>query len=160
VGEAPPPKGLAPEAEEVLFWERSRGGAPVPVKALRPQQARNRHVRKYAEGELPKDFSFYFRGPDNKLNLRAQNLMLFAQIAEGVDDATWEHHRRIHDYSGWFRRVIKDDDLTAEAKAAESDSTLDPSESRRRIIEAIHSALYGTRKGASLKFFVTGKTVS
>jgi hydroxymethylpyrimidine pyrophosphatase-like HAD family hydrolase len=137
-GVPPPPLPAAHEEREILFWERSKNGAPIVVKPLRPQQAKNRHVRKYAEGELPKDFSFYFRGPDNKLNLRAQNLMLFAQIAEGVDDATWEHHRRIKDYSGWFRRVIKDDELTAEAEAAETDLDLDAAESRRRIIDAIN----------------------
>jgi hypothetical protein len=117
------------------------------VKALRPQQARNRHVRKYAEGELDKDLSFYFRGPENRLNLRAQNLMLFAQMAEGVDDATWEHHRRIHDYSGWFRRVIKDEGLTAEAREAEADEALDPSESRRRIIDAIYRRYTAPARG-------------
>jgi hypothetical protein len=138
IGEKPPPRAPAHAEDEVLFWERSARKAPIAVKALRPQQAKNRHVRKYAEGELPKDFSFYFRGPDNRLNLRAQNLMLFAQIAEGVDDATWEHHRRIGDYSGWFRRVIKDEELAAEAAAAESDANLDPAESRVRIIDAIH----------------------
>ena len=137
-GETPPPRPVAHEAREILFWERSRKRAPIVIKPVRPQQAKNRHVRKYAEGELPKDFSFYFRGPGNKLNLRAQNLMLFAQIAEGVDDATWEHHRRLRDYSGWFRRVIKDDELTAEAEAAETDTALDAVESRRRIIDAIN----------------------
>ena len=138
VGDAPPPAAAPHGDREVLFWERSGRAAPVAVRPIRPQQAKNRHVRKYAEGELGKDISFYFRGPDNKLNLRAQNLMLFAQIAEGVDDATWEHHRRLNDYSGWFRRVIKDEGLTAEAKAAEVDPSLDPVESRRVIIEAIH----------------------
>ncbi len=138
IAEECPPPGPRPQDDEVLFWERSGRRAPIVVKAMRPQQALNRHVRKYAEGELGKDVSFYFRGPDNRLNLRAQNLMLFAQIAEGVDDATWEHHRRIKDYSGWFRRVIKDEELTAEAAAAEADASLDPCESRRRIIEAIH----------------------
>jgi len=138
VGEKPPPRAPAHAEEEILFWERGARKAPIAVKALHPRQAKNRHVRKYAEGELPKDFSFYFRGPGNRLNLRAQNLMLFAQIAEGVDDATWEHHRRSGDYSGWFRRVIKDEELAAEAAAAESDSQLDPSESRLRIIDAIH----------------------
>ena len=137
-GETPPPRPVAHEAREILFWERSKKRAPIVIKPVRPQQAKNRHVRKYAEGELPKDFSFYFRGPGNKLNLRAQNLMLFAQIAEGVDDATWEHHRRLRDYSGWFRRVIKDDELTAEAEAAETDTALDAVESRRRIIDAIN----------------------
>lgn len=137
IGEAPPPRGEAHRDDEVVFWVRSARAQPIAVKPVRPQQARNRHVRKYAEGELDKDLSFYFRGPDNRLNLRAQNLMLFAQIAEGVDDATWEHHRRIRDYSGWFRRVIKDEELTREAADAESDPSLDAAESRRRIVEAI-----------------------
>ena len=51
-----------------------------------------RHTRKYAEGELGEDKSFYFRGPDNALNLRAQNLTIFLQMADGVDDQTWRHH--------------------------------------------------------------------
>ena len=38
------------------------------------------------------------------MNLRAQNLMIFLQIAEGIDDRTWEHHLRKGDYSEWFRR--------------------------------------------------------
>ena len=63
--------------------------------------------------------------------------MLFAQIAEGVDEPTWEHHRRAGDYSAWFRNVIKDDELAQEAAAAEADSSLDAIESRRRILEAV-----------------------
>ena len=54
-----------------------------------PRQERRRHTRKYAEGELGPDRSFYFRGPESALNLRAQNLSIFVQMAEGVDDATW-----------------------------------------------------------------------
>jgi hypothetical protein len=138
VAEGCPPQVSGQSDDEILFWQRSKGGSPRIVKPLRPQQARNRHLRKYAEGELEKDLSFYFRGPHNRLNLRAQNLMLFAQMAEGVDDETWEHHRRIKDYSGWFRRVIKDDELAAEAAAVESDESLEPAESRSRIIEAIN----------------------
>jgi hypothetical protein len=38
--------------------------------------------------------SFYFRGPDDKLKLRAQNLAVFVQLAEGVDDETWLFHLR------------------------------------------------------------------
>jgi hypothetical protein len=34
------------------------------------------------------DKSFFFRGPDAALYLRAQNLSTFLQLAEGVDDAT------------------------------------------------------------------------
>jgi len=67
------------------------------VKAValsRPEAWQKRHIRKYAEGELGTDKSFYFRGPDGSLNLRAQNLSIFLQMAEGVDDNTWTHHLR------------------------------------------------------------------
>src|SRR6266446_10126510 len=57
-----------------------------------PHAQRLRHSRKYAEGELGEDKSFYFRGQEGSLNLRAQNLVLFLQIAEGVDDGTWLYH--------------------------------------------------------------------
>ncbi len=63
------------------------------------------------EGDLGNDKSFYFRGPAEKLNLRAQNLRVFIQLAEGVDDATWLHHLHQGDYTHWFRTVIKDTDL-------------------------------------------------
>jgi len=86
---------------------------------------------------LPPDRSFYFRGPEGKLNLRAQNLQLFVQLAEGVDDETWMHHLRHGDYSRWFRKCIKDDQLAAEARQVERTSTISAEESRRLIRELI-----------------------
>jgi hypothetical protein len=32
------------------------------MKPVRPRQAHRRHTRKYAEGELSEDLSFYFAG--------------------------------------------------------------------------------------------------
>ena len=107
------------------------------MTACKPRQARKRHTRKYAAGDLGEVESFYFRGPDGALNLRAQNLMIFSQIAEGLDDRTWEHHRRAHDYSDWFRDVIKDPDLASEAAAIELDPNLDADQSRSKIVEAV-----------------------
>jgi hypothetical protein len=123
--------------DEVLAWFRDRSRPPLVIKADRPRQARKRHTRKYAEGQLGEDRSFYFRGPDGALKLRAQNLVLFVQIAEGVDDRTWEHHRRAGDYSRWFRDAIKDEELAQEAAAIEADAGLDPRQSRDRIKEAV-----------------------
>lgn len=137
VGIAPPVDVPVLENDEVLFWVRGSGTAPIAVKAMRPKQSRRRHRRKYAEGDVGEEASFYFRGPDRKLNLRAQNLLLFSQIAAGLDELTWEHHRRAGDYSTWFRAVIKDDALAREAADAESDPSIDAAESRRRIIAAI-----------------------
>jgi hypothetical protein len=104
---------------------------------LRPRQARDRHKRKYAEGHLDDDLAFYFRGGDGKLNLRAYNLTLFVQMGQGVDEDTWQFHRNARDYSRWFRTVIKDDDLAAEAEAAEIDESLDAAASRERILSAV-----------------------
>ena len=63
--------------------------------------------------------------------------MMFVQLAEGIDDGTWEHHLRARDYSAWFRDKVKDDELADEARAVETDDGLDSQQSRDAIIEAV-----------------------
>jgi hydroxymethylpyrimidine pyrophosphatase-like HAD family hydrolase len=121
---------------EALLWRRDQR-APLWFRLARTRAPHQRHVRKYAEGELPPDRSFYFRGPEKKLNLRAQNLKSFEQLAEGVDDATWMHHLRKGDYSRWFRQEVKDEELSREAQRIEEDQALSPRQSRERIRAAI-----------------------
>jgi hydroxymethylpyrimidine pyrophosphatase-like HAD family hydrolase len=89
-----------------------------------PSTEQRRHTRKYAVGQLPPDRSFYFKGPQGKLNLRAQNLLQFLEVAAGVDDDTWTFHFQRGDYSRWFRDVIKDPELAAAAAAVERDRFL------------------------------------
>lgn len=133
-----PPSGLAvPDQKQVLVWNRGSGEPPRLIAAVTPRQSRQRHARKYAAGHLGEDKSFYFRGPDGELNLRADNLMMFLHIAEGIDDRTWEHHRRAGDYSAWFGGPIKDKTLAEEVAAIETDTSLGPGESRSRIAEAV-----------------------
>jgi haloacid dehalogenase-like hydrolase/Helicase HerA, central domain len=137
VGEpAPAPFGREPDRGHALFWNR-RSGKLVAVSTVPPRRDRQRHVRKYAEGELGEDKSFYFRGPEGALKLRAQNLMMFLQIAEGIDDRTWVHHLRAGDYSRWLRDKVKDSELADEVAGIESDGAPTPSESRQRVKEAI-----------------------
>jgi hypothetical protein len=130
--EASPPVLPASGGEElVLFWNRVSDELPRWVSVDRPQQERQRHTRKYAEGQLGEDKSFYFRGPKGALNLRAHNLMIFLQIADGVDDATWLHHLHRGDYASWFRNAIKDDELAEEAEGLQDGTS--PMETRRQI---------------------------
>jgi HAD superfamily hydrolase (TIGR01484 family) len=107
------------EQGEALVWSKESGEPPFRLRIAPPRGERRRHLRKYAEGSLGEDKSFYFRGPAGKLNLRAQNLVLFNQIAEGVDDETWLYHLRQGDYSRWFRDSIKDDALADEVARIE-----------------------------------------
>ena len=78
------------------------------------------------------DLCFYFRGPEGKLNLKAQNLAMFLQIADGVDDETWQFHLKNGDISRWFREVIKDHELAHEAESMERDDVA-AKESRKYI---------------------------
>jgi hydroxymethylpyrimidine pyrophosphatase-like HAD family hydrolase len=127
------------EPGEAVGWWRRPKSEPFWFRSIPPRMERRRHLRKYAEGELPPDRSFFFQGPDGKLNLRAQNLMLFMQLADGVDDETWIYHLRQGDYSRWFRTMIKDDPLANETAQIEADAALSAEESRARIREKIQS---------------------
>lgn len=104
---------------QLLMWRQDTNEPPAVVQVYPCQMERQRHSRKYAVGELPPDRSFYFRGPEGKMNLRAQNLMLFLQLADGVDDETWQFHLNQGDYSAWFRDCIKDENLAAVATRIE-----------------------------------------
>jgi hypothetical protein len=138
LGQSPP--ALAPlsfNPGEALLWTRQPEQGVQQFRITPGRADRVRHRRKYAQGELGEDKSFYFRGPEGQLNLRAQNLMLFMQLAEGVDDATWTYHLWRGDYSRWFREAIKDEDLATNAADIEQQAALSPPESRQLIKTAI-----------------------
>ncbi|MER8374328.1 HAD-IIB family hydrolase [Mesorhizobium sp. M1409] len=136
-GIAPPKEISSPKGERVLFWRPQKRKKLAMVKVIEPRQSLKRHSRKYAEGQLDEAGSFYFHGPDDAMNLRAHNLMIFAQMAEGIDDKTWEFHLRAGDYSDWFRHQIRDKDLARETAEAEKDETLSAEESRKRVLDAV-----------------------
>ena len=128
------------EAGEALVWLKGSREPPFKLRASVSTGERRRHQRKYAEGQLGEDRSFYFRGPDGRLNLRAQNLVLFLQMADGVDDSTWHHHLAQGDYSRWMRDSIKDADLAGEVQAVEGNAArLAARESREQVRRAIES---------------------
>ena len=131
------PAGIeVPDDEQVLYWHRAVGAAPKLITVEKPKQQHKRHIRKYAEGTLSDERSFYFRGPEGKLKLKAQNLMMFLQIADGVDDATWDFHFERGDYSKWFRSAIRDDDLADEAQQIEAEAAEDSREKIAEIVKA------------------------
>jgi HAD superfamily hydrolase (TIGR01484 family) len=121
---------------ETVVWRRPSSLA-VGVQPIPPRAAHRRHQRKYARGEIAPWNSFYFRGPGGRLNLRAQNLAIFSQIAEGIDDETWLYHLRQGDYARWFRDIIKDAELADEAEEIAGDSNLSALASKSRIQSAI-----------------------
>lgn len=71
------------------------------------------------------------------MDLRAQNLNIFVQLAEGVDEETWRFHLKNADISKWLREAVKDPELADEVGRIERDDSLDDRESRSRVAEAI-----------------------
>ena len=127
--------GVTLSSGEAVIWSR-RDRSLNRFTILPGRLERQRHVRKYAAGDLG-DHAFHFRGKDGRLNLRAQNLGMFLQIADGVDDETWLYHLRRGDYADWFKTAIKDRELEEDARKAEALRDKPAAESRRLIKEAI-----------------------
>jgi HAD superfamily hydrolase (TIGR01484 family) len=135
--ECPTVRTEALEPGTALLWSRSSRQGPILFKVAQARTERVRHSRKYASAELTPDRSFYFRGREGKLNLRAQNLMVFVQLLEGVDDDTWLYHLQRGEYSQWLRDNIKDAELADAAARIEQQHDLSVAASRARIKEEI-----------------------
>jgi len=133
VGQTPPALGsMTLKPGDAVVWFRDSSEPPFQFQTTIPRAERRRHRRKYAQGELSPDLCFFFRGPEGKLNLKAQNLAIFLQLADGVDDETWLFHLKNGDIAGWFREVIKDPDLALETELkARADVTAE--ESRKHV---------------------------
>ncbi|HVQ75858.1 MAG TPA: HAD-IIB family hydrolase [Candidatus Binatia bacterium] len=128
-----------PDAGEqsMVVWLRPASPILLPLAIPTPGAERRRQLRTYATGDLGESESFYFRGPAGKLNLRAYNLTLFVELAEGVDEETWRFHLRQGHYSRWFRDAIEDPDLAAEVERVEATPDVPGVESLKRIRHAI-----------------------
>ena len=132
------PDSLAYRTDHVIAWFARSKQPPFALRATRARAERIRHRRKYAEGNL-RWHSFYFRGPDNQHNLKAQNLAVFCQIAQGIDEATWMFHLQRGDYSRWFGDAINDEFLANEAQRIERRADLTPWQTREAIRKLVNA---------------------
>lgn len=123
---------------DAMVWRRGGPEATV-IHMKQPRTVRKRHSRKYAEGNLGPEGSFYFKGPNDRLNLKAPNLQVFLQLADGVDDETWEYHRKNGDFSKWVRAQIKDEDLAAELEQIEVNQKANPNDTRAAVRASIEA---------------------
>lgn len=127
-GTAPPEdRDPAPPQEPPAAAERPADGAA----------AAGRRKDADSESDLGTAGSFYFRGPGDRVNLRAGNLRQFVDLAERIDDAIWMHHLRAGDYSRWLQDCIKDGGLAEEARRVERQPSPDPLATRRQIRQAV-----------------------
>lgn len=135
-GCSPPRLAREPGEDDALFWDVAHGRVLVAA-APEPATEHQRHIRKYAEGSLSDERSFYFRGPEDKLSLRANNLIAFLDLADGVDDDTWRFHLARGDYSRWLGETIGDEELADEVRKIETAPETGPDETRASVRAAV-----------------------
>ncbi|MFN8559415.1 MAG: DUF87 domain-containing protein, partial [Dehalococcoidia bacterium] len=143
----PPPAGadvaLLGGEGVIVAVERDRLTRPRRFRVAARRTPHRRHLRKYAGGDLG-DSSFYFRGPDGRLNLRAFNVVVFVEMARGVDGETWRYHLARGDVSRWFRDKVKDPELADALAAIEARAEREDADSTRdealRLIEGRYTA--------------------
>jgi HAD superfamily hydrolase (TIGR01484 family) len=133
----PPLPERDPGIGEVIYWECRTSHPPQIIPVTKPKRALKRHTRKYAEGTLGEDRSFYFTGSENALHIRAQNLLMFLQIGEGVDLDTYRYHLQRGDFSNWVRTAIKDSVLADEIAQVEAKRSLPADQARQAIRAAV-----------------------
>jgi len=114
---APPPHIPALSQGEACIWDVENNRPPFIIQVNMPERLLQRHKKKYALGDMGYN-SFVFTGPENKLQLKANNLMMFVRIAEGIDDQTWLYHLQRGDYKRRSADCIHDEELVAKVEEA------------------------------------------
>ncbi|MBS1563471.1 MAG: haloacid dehalogenase, partial [Bacteroidetes bacterium] len=131
-----PPQQIPVLAQgEACIWDIENNRQPFIIQVNMPEKLQQRHKKKYAMGDMGYN-SFVFTGPENKLQLKANNLMMFVHLAEGIDDQTWLYHLDRGDYNRWLADCIHDDELALRAEEARRQSP-DVGASKSRLLEFI-----------------------
>ncbi|MFY0529967.1 HAD hydrolase family protein [Archangium gephyra] len=126
----------ASQADEVIAWFVTEGHWPMRLSVPPGRAERLRRLQGHVEGDLGSG-SFVFRGPEGRLDVRANNLSTFCQVAEGVDERAWLFHLWHGDFSRWIRHVLRDDELARQVSAIEQRYELPAADSRRQVLGAI-----------------------
>jgi HAD superfamily hydrolase (TIGR01484 family) len=126
------PASLGHQPRRAVAWFPRGDEPPFSIELIRARTQRVRHQRKYSVGDLGAS-SFVFTGLNGQHRLRASNLIMFSQIADGIDEATWMYHLRRGDYSRWLEHSLKDHYLADQARRVEQRHDLHPDETRRLI---------------------------
>lgn len=130
-----PPPSDRQEHHALAWWRRV--SEPNWFKRLAPKGEHQRHRHGYLDGDMDPEHRFYFRGPNGELNLPVQNLRMFMQVGEGIDDETWLHHLQAGDYAQWFREIIKDENLAERTEKLRNNGNVSAAESRAEVFDYI-----------------------
>ncbi|HET8576419.1 MAG TPA: HAD hydrolase family protein [Methylomirabilota bacterium] len=131
-----------PPGEFLVVQPEGAGAALTFIPAPR-ETTHVRHLRKYADVEVPFSERFLFRRPDGAVVATAQSLREFRHAVGAVDDAVLAHHAGRGDFSRWVREVFSDLELARQLRKSEARWRRGELPDLRRAIEHPVAYRYG-----------------
>jgi hydroxymethylpyrimidine pyrophosphatase-like HAD family hydrolase len=108
-----------PSGEFVLLQLNSESGALTFT--LSPRQTPHvRHLRKYADSQVPPDQRFLFRGPDGHIVATADTLNAFRDAVAAAPEGVLAHHAGRGDFSRWVVDLFGDRTLGQQIRKLEA----------------------------------------
>jgi hypothetical protein len=108
-----------PSGEFVLIQGEGVTGALTFTPSPR-QTPHVRHLRKYADSQVPPDQRFFFRDPAGGILMAADSLGAFREALASVPEATLAHHAARGDFSRWVLDVFEDQTLGHQVRKLEA----------------------------------------
>jgi phosphoglycolate phosphatase-like HAD superfamily hydrolase len=96
-----------PSGEFVLIQPDGASDAMTFSPAPR-ETSHVRHLRKYADSQVPPHQRFFFRGPDGHVLAAADSLSAFREALPAVPEKVLAHHAARGDFSRWVLDVFSD----------------------------------------------------
>jgi hydroxymethylpyrimidine pyrophosphatase-like HAD family hydrolase len=132
-----------PAGEFVLVQRDKPTGALTFAPSLR-QTPHVRHLRKYADSQVPHDLRFLFRGPDGHIVAAADSLNAFQGAVASAPEAVLAHHAGRGDFSRWVVDVFGDRTLGQQIRKLEARWTRGEMRDLRPRLQALVALRYGT----------------
>jgi hypothetical protein len=132
-----------PAGEFVLVQRDKPTGALTFAPSLR-QTPHVRHLRKYADSQVPPGQRFLFRGPDGHIVAAADSLNAFQGAVASAPEAVLAHHAGRGDFSRWVVDVFGDRTLGHQIRKLEARWTRGEMRDLRPRLQALVALRYGT----------------
>jgi hypothetical protein len=129
--------------EFVLLQPNNETGALTFT--LSPRQTLHvRHLRKYADSQVPADQRFLFRGPDGHIVAAADSLNAFQDAVAAAPEGVLAHHAGRGDLSRWVVNVFGDRTLGHQIRKLEARWTRGEIRDLRPRLRELVTLRYGT----------------
>jgi hydroxymethylpyrimidine pyrophosphatase-like HAD family hydrolase len=131
-----------PSGEFVLI-QRDGGIGALTFTPSPRQTPHVRHLRKYADSQVPADQRFFFRDPEGRILMAADSFGAFRDAVASAPEGTLAHHAARGDFSRWVLDVFGDRTLGHQVRKLEARWTRGEIRDLRPRLKELVAVRYG-----------------